>query len=183
MALAVIAYFGGLSYDRAGELVGRSDEAVREWYKRTGPLFKPTKKRRRRVAVDEKVIHAPDGDLYLWAAVDIDTNEILAVAVTQGRSHLEAKSFLAKALRYCRGRTPRFFVDAAGWYASALGSLELKFAVMHWGPRSAVERVFAWVERRLKRFWSRFPFRSSLGSVRSWFGALFGLKTAKMTLS
>jgi hypothetical protein len=41
---------------------------------------------------------------YLWAAIDVDTNEILAVYASRGRGIPSAVKFLRKVLDSCEGK-------------------------------------------------------------------------------
>ncbi len=69
------------------------------------------KKKRKRIAVDEKEITVNRTTIFIWGAVDIDDEKVIAVWVSFGRSGLEAKSFLKKIRSVCKGRLPRIFVD------------------------------------------------------------------------
>ncbi len=57
-ALGMLLYYAGLSYEKARMFAGASYEAVREWYQKGKELFEESKekKRRKRIAVDEKEI-------------------------------------------------------------------------------------------------------------------------------
>jgi transposase-like protein len=57
-------------------------------------LFRPSKRVRRLVAVDETVLKVNGQTCYLWAAIDVDTNEILALYASRGRGIPCAIEFL-----------------------------------------------------------------------------------------
>lgn len=59
--------------------------------------------------------------IFIWGAVDLDDEKVIAVWVSLGRSGLEAKAFLKKVRSTCKGRLPRIFVDGGTWYPWALG--------------------------------------------------------------
>jgi transposase-like protein len=48
---------------------------------------------------------------YLWAAIDVDTNEVLAVYASRGRGIPSAIEFLRKVLDSCEGK-PVIVVDS-----------------------------------------------------------------------
>lgn len=48
--------------------------------------------------------------MYVWAAIDYDTRELLAIKTTKGRSELEAVLFLKEVLKKCKNK-PTFMVD------------------------------------------------------------------------
>ena len=170
-ALGMLLYRAGLSYQKAGDILNVSNEAVHKWYLKGRELFTSTvvRKRRRRIAVDEKEIRKNNGVvLYLWAAVDIDTEEVIAVYVSYGRSYIETLQFLKKIRCACRGKLPHVFVDGGSWYPWALQRMGFKFTVVHFGPRSAIERFFSLVDWRIRRFWERFPNKSDKESLLCW---------------
>lgn len=177
-ALGIALYEGGLSYEKAGQ-------AVKDWFGRVAAYFRALRcRRRRRVAVDEKVIHLPDGDAYLWAAVDLDTGEVIALFVSWGRSCFEALAFLERIRRTCAGRMSRIFVDEGNWYPWALAQAGFdRWTVVAFGPRSGIERFFSPVDHRYRRFWERFPFRSTLKSLLRWSEAFGGVHNMRRSLS
>jgi putative transposase len=84
---SVILFTAGLSLRDLSErlcLTGASRESLRIWVHRFSSSFKPSKRARRLVAVDETVLKVNGQICYLWAAIDVDTNEILAVYVLRG---------------------------------------------------------------------------------------------------
>ncbi len=112
-AQGILLYHAGLSYEKAGIFTGVSYEAVREWYQKGKELFEASTKRKVRkwVAVDEKEIKINGTTIFIWDAVDIDHEKVMAVWVSFGRSSLEAAAFLKKVRAACDGRLPRVFVD------------------------------------------------------------------------
>jgi len=70
---------------------------------------------RRLVAVDETVLKVNGQTCYLWAAIDVDTNEILALYASRGRGIPSAIEFLRKVLDSCEGK-PVIVVDRGPWY-------------------------------------------------------------------
>jgi transposase-like protein len=81
---------------------------------------------------------------YLWAAVDVDTNEILAVYASWGRGIPSAIEFLRKVLDSCEGK-PVIVVDRGPWYRWALERLGVTF-----GKRNRIERWFREMKGRTK---------------------------------
>jgi len=78
----VVLFIAGLSLRDLSErlsLTGASRESVRIWVHRFSSIFRPSRRVRRLVAVDETVLKVSGQTCYLWAAIDVDTNEVLAV--------------------------------------------------------------------------------------------------------
>jgi len=117
-------YHAGLSYRHVQTVVGCSHEAVRQWYHRLAHLFEPEPDHHATVAVDETNVNVEDDEVYVWAAVDVDTFEVVHIEVSSGRSDLDALLFLKTLLKRCRGQ-PVIFVDRGPWYNWALDDLDL----------------------------------------------------------
>ncbi len=117
-AEGILLYHAGLSYEKAGTFVNASYEAVRKWYQKGKELFEQSteKKNRKRVAIDEKEITINGTTIFIWGAVDLNDEKVIAVWVSFGRSGIEAKSFLKKVKSVCNGRLPRIFIDGGSWY-------------------------------------------------------------------
>jgi len=104
---SVILFTAGLSLSDLSErlsLTGASRESVRIWVHRFSSLFRPSRRVRRLIAVDETVLKVNRQICYLWAAIDVDTNEILAVYASRGRGIPSAIEFLRKVLDSCEGK-------------------------------------------------------------------------------
>jgi putative transposase len=105
------------------------------------------------VAVDETVLKVSVQICYLWAAVDVDTNEILAVYASRGRGIPSAIKFLRKVLDSCEGK-PFIVVDRGPWYRWALDRLGMTYFQETFGKRNRIERWFREMKERTKRFYN-----------------------------
>jgi transposase-like protein len=88
---------------------------------------------------------------YLWAAVDVDTNEILAVYASRGDS--KRNKFLRKVLDSCEGK-PVVEVDSGPWYRWALDRLGITYFHETFGNRNRIERWFREMKDWTKRFYN-----------------------------
>ena len=184
-ALGMLLYHAGLSDEKAGMFAGASYEAVREWYQKGKELFEESieKKRRKWIAVDEKEIKINGVTIFIWGAVDIDDEKVLAVWISFGRSSLEAKAFLNKVRDTCKGRLPRIFIDGGSWYPWALRVAGFeRYTVLSFGPRSAIERLFSDIERRIRQFWNGFIGNYSKESMERWVKAFVGFRNCTKDL-
>jgi len=166
--LAALLYFFGLSLRKTSDFLSLfeeiSHESVRIYYHRLKKEG-PRKKKRRLIAIDETKIKLEKKLIFVWAAIDVDTKECLWAS--ESRGSFEAYVFLKEILKYCENR-PEIVVDRGFWYLWALKRLGLKYRHETFGERNAVEGFFSRFKERTKRFWNRFPFRSSFVSVQSW---------------
>jgi transposase-like protein len=134
-------------------LTGASRESVRIWVHRFSSLFRPSRRVRRLVAVDDTVLKVNGQTCYLWAAIDVDTNEILALYASRGRGIPNAIKFLKMVLRSCDGK-PIVVVDRGPWYRWALERLGITYFHETFGNRNRIERLFRELKERTKRFYN-----------------------------
>jgi len=181
--LAAILYFFGLSLRKTSLYLSLfeevSHESVRKYYHKIKYILKePKKKERKFIAVDETIIKVGDRRVYVWAAIDVETKECLAIWVSMTRHQFAVSEFIKMVLKYCKNK-PTFIVDRGSWYKSAFRRLGLSYENETFGRRNAVEQFFSILKSRTERFFNRFPknkikFRSTLSWLRS-FALLYNL--------
>jgi putative transposase len=64
--------------------VGVCHVAVHDWYHRLKHPFEPDRDRHEAVAVDETKLEIEGEEVYVWAAVDVETFEVLHVDASPG---------------------------------------------------------------------------------------------------
>jgi transposase-like protein len=104
-------------------------------------------RRRRLVAFDETKLKLNGGQFYLWAAVDVDTHEVLGFKASWHRSSLDAILFMREVLKLCRNK-PLILVDKGPWYPWAFMQLGLRFRHMRFGLRNSIEQWFSQLKGR-----------------------------------
>jgi putative transposase len=151
---SVFLFIAGLSLRDLSErlsLTGASRESVRIWVHRFSSIFRPSRRVRRLVAVDETVLKVSGQTCYLWAAIDVDTNEVLAVYASRGIP--SAIKFLRKILDPCECK-PLIVVDRGPWYRWALDRLGITYIHEAFGKRNRIERWFREIKDRTKMFYN-----------------------------
>jgi putative transposase len=91
-----------LSYRRVERVIGRSYETVRQWYHSLAHLFDPEPDHHSTIAIDETKLTLDETEVYVWAAIDVETFEVIHIGVSPGRSDLDALLFIKQVLRRCR---------------------------------------------------------------------------------
>ncbi len=91
----------------------------------------------------------------VWAGIDVDTRELLAVWVSWQRNILHSEAFLRRVLETCTNK-PIIHVDKGPWYPEALG---LQWIHRTFGERNRIERWFRTMKARTRRFFNNFPVR------------------------
>jgi len=81
-------------------------------------------KERRTIALDETVIKINGRQFYLYAALDVERNEIVWMRVYSHRNYLTTLHFVKTVLKYCKNM-PVFVVDKGPWYKSVFERLSL----------------------------------------------------------
>ena len=184
--IAVILYYAGISFRKTSKFLRDferfSHESLRLWYHKIANLFASASKNRRCVAIDETKIKIGDEYWYIWAAIDVDTWEILGIMVTKWRTSIDVIKFVKEILRYCKNR-PIIKTDRGPWYRWSLQRLGLKHEYETFGERNAIEGWFNILKSRLKRFWKRFPSNASKESVESWIAAFITLYNLEVRIS
>ena len=104
-----------MSYRQIEPFVDRSHEAIRQWFHRLQHLFEPDCQDRDEIAVDFDVRLVDGEEVYVWAAVDCETLEVLHVDISPGRLSLDALLVLKDVLKHCRG-PPLVRADRGPWY-------------------------------------------------------------------
>jgi putative transposase len=170
-SLGIVLYHLGLSLRDCSTVLFNfgeaSHEAIRKWYLRCRELFLPKRRKRGAIAVDETKIKIQGKWMYIWAAIDIDTWDVLATWASQGRSGLEALSFIRKAMEVCEN-SPVVYVDGAPWYRWALNRLGVPWEHRTFGPRNPIEQWFGILKQRIKRFYNRWPHNAGIEQVNKW---------------
>ena len=153
--LAAFLYHAGLTYRKIEPFVDRSYEAIRGRFHRLKHLFEPDCRERKEVAADETKIDINGEEVYVWAAVDCETLEVLAVEVSSRRSSLDTLLFLEDVLQRCCGR-PLVRADRGPWYNWPLDLLNCEVKRKTWSNRSLIEVWFGLFKYRTRRSWHRF---------------------------
>ena len=189
-ALGIVLYHLGLSLRDASLVLDgftpRSHEAVRQWYERARFLFEVRRARRRTLAIDETKVKVQGTWMYVWAAIDVDTWEVVASWASFSRSNFESYSFIRKVLEACDGKPSMVYVDGGPWYRYALDRLGIPWEHVTFGPRNPIEQWFHVLKQRIKRFYRRWPHNADLVQVNEWihsFVACYHLKRGWGSLS
>ena len=166
--VACLLYMSGLSYRgmtyQTG-LIGASHVAVHYWVRSLKSMASKVQKRKRRVvAMDETKLKLQGREVFIWAAIDIDTKELLSLYASYQRSSINTMIFVRKVLDACTNR-PVVLVDGGPWYPWALERYGLKWLHITFGLRNSIERLFRTFKERTRRFYNNIP--SKEGSLKN----------------
>ena len=105
--------------------------AVWKWVRKFSEKVnvKPSRIVRRLIALDETCVKVNGLEYWVYAAIDVDRNEILSMRVYPSRNALAAEQFINEVLKYCEGK-PTFIADNAPWLKRALEDLDLQCGIL-----------------------------------------------------
>ena len=177
-ALGILLYHLGLSLRNCSMVLSSfepiSHESVRLWYHKSNRLFTVETRHREIIAVDETKIKIHGKYHLLWAAIDINTWEVLGVWITQGRASIEAYSFLNHVLQKC-SNNPKILVDGGPWYKPALNRLHANWEHVTFGLRNPIEQWFGILKHRIQLFYKRWPYNASIDTAQEWMNTFVSL--------
>jgi len=158
---SVLDYMFGISYRKIKQklefLYGIKIciTSIYKWVKKFCKNIKVAtgKKYREQIAVDETCIMDRGEKLYLWAAIDLNTKEIVAYHSSIYRNSIEAGFFLRKVLDKCTNK-PIIISDRGPWYIPAFKRLHIDYWHDTFKIRNPVEQLFKLVKDRTRVFYN-----------------------------
>jgi putative transposase len=155
--VACLLYLSGLSYrgmTYQTRLIEASHVSVHNWvHALKGLMSRVPRRERRVVAMDETKLKIHGRQVFVWAAIDVETKELLAVYASYYRSHINTLVFLRRVLDTCTNK-PVVLVDGGPWYPWPLERYGLPWLHVTFGYRNAIERLFRTLKERTRRFYN-----------------------------
>ncbi len=152
--LAVTLFLHGLGVRRISKIVNKSKSSVHEWSVefREHLNYTPLKRDRKCIAIDETKIRVNEAWYFVYAAIDIDTRELIAMKAYTTRNYLTTLDFIRKVLEFCSNRDVEIITDGMPCYKYVCERLRIKWEHVTFGKRNYVGQVF----RSFKFFTMRF---------------------------
>jgi len=158
--VACLLYLSGLSYRSMTyqtRVIDASHVSVYNWvHALKGIVSRVPRKERRVVAMDETKLKIHGRQVYVWAAIDVDTKELLAVYASYYRSHINTIVFVRRVLDTCVNK-PVVLVDGGPWYPWPLNAMGVRWLHITFGYRNTIERFFRTLKERTRRFYNNLP--------------------------
>jgi len=154
-----------------------SHVSVRKYHRALRKVIDVVKpKHREIIAVDETKLKVNGRLVIIYGAVDVETEEILAIRVTPDRSELQTYLFMREVKKKCIGRT-KVLTDKGPWYTKwSLRGFEHEH--MTFGLRNSIERCFGIIKDRTKRFYNNINcknFKSGIENLQAFLEVFVGL--------
>jgi len=156
MALGIQSYVAGLSLSNTVELLASlgvdwSRKAIHDWVQKAD-LQPESAQSPNQVALDETVIRINDQQFWLYAAADLQTNDLLHVRVFSTTTTAITEIFLRELRQNHDVENAVFPVDGAQHLQTALQRAGLRFQMCRHGNRNAVEWIFRELKGRTSSF-------------------------------
>jgi putative transposase len=131
--------------------VERSRKTINDWVQKAE--LQPTEGRNpNHVALDETVIRINDQQFWLYAAADLEINELLHLRLFATTTTALTEIFLRELRQKHNVESAVFLVDGAQHLQTALARASLRFQTDQNGNRNAIERIFRELKRRTSLF-------------------------------
>ena len=154
---AVYLWLLGLSLFNTAKLLNVSKTSVWRWKKKIQEAIhrineQVKRKKRKIILVDETVLKLKGKHIYIWAAMDSETREILGLEASFTRNEWDAVRIFNDVLKKCKGKPKLILVDGGKWYKKAAKRRGLRIKVVRNGRRNLVERWFRTLKDRTRVF-------------------------------
>ncbi len=104
--LAIALFLQGLGVRRISSIVDKSKSSVHEWILkfREGLNYIPVKKQRKCIGIDETKIRVNNTWYFIYAAIDVDTRELICMKAYTSRNYLTTLDFVKQVLEFCSNK-------------------------------------------------------------------------------
>jgi transposase-like protein len=142
--IAIALFLQGLGIRRISKIVDKAKSSVHEWTLkfRENLNIEVKRKKRRCIAIDETKIKVNKMWYYVYAAIDVDTRELICMKVYTSRNYLTTLDFVKQVLRFCVNRDVEIITDRMPCYEQVCKRLGMRWTHMTFGKRNYVEHVF-----------------------------------------
>lgn len=149
---------------------------IKRWHQRGHRLFteQQTVQKREKITLDAKEICIGSERIWVWVAVDLKEEMVLAIHVSYVKNMATTCSFLKKISKLCKGTLPRVFVNGDTWSPRAFEKLGFGYTPVELGPGSVAETFLTIVNCRICRFLERFADKRSPRSITWWIEGFAG---------
>lgn len=134
-----------------------SKSSINEWCLKIRTLLESKEwheiKKRSKIAIDETCIKLNGKKFYVFAAIDVETKELIEIRAYTSRSALTTRIFLKSVLCKCLNK-PKIIRDKAPWLEEGAKELNLEQEHKTRGERNFVERVFSYLKHRTRIFFN-----------------------------
>lgn len=142
----------------------------RDWYIKGHRLFTDQQmvKKRECIAIDSKETIIGGEKTWIWAAVDLKGDMVIAVYVSRLKNMGTTSFFLRNIAKLCSGTLPRVFVNGENWNTEAFEELGFRYTPVSFGTESIVERFLSAADRKIGGHLEELGNNNTIESMQWW---------------
>lgn len=142
----------------------------RDWYIKGHQLFTDQQmvKKREYIAIDAKETIIGGEKAWIWAAVDLKGDTVIAVYVSSLKNRGTTSVFLRNITKLCSGTLPRVFVNGENWDLEAFEELGFRYTPVSFGTESVVEKFLSAADLRIGGHLEELSNNNTIESMQWW---------------
>lgn len=123
----------------------------RDWYIKGHKFFTDHQmvKKRECIAIDARETIIGGEKTWIWAAVDLSDDMVIAVYVSYLKDRGTASIFLRHIAKLCSGILPKVFINGENWDQESFKELGFRYTPVSFGTDSVVEKFLCAVDRKI----------------------------------
>jgi len=130
---------------RISNIINKSKTAIHYWTikSREALNYKTERRERKCIAIDETEMRVNKTWYFIYAAIDMDTRELICMKAYTARNYLITLDFIKQVLKYCADRKDvEIITDKMPCYVQVCKRLGIRHRHETFGKRNCIERVF-----------------------------------------
>jgi len=145
-------------------------EKIKKWHVKGHKIFTDQQsiKKRERLTIDAKEISIGSEKMWIWVAVDLNDEMIIAIHVSYVKNRATTCSFLRKVAKLCKGTLPKVFVNGETWSPWAFEKLGFRYTPVDFGSGNVAETFLTIVNCRICKFLEKFTDKRTPKNILWW---------------
>lgn len=125
-----------------------------KWHLKGNQIFAGQEmiKNREKIAVDAKEFCIGGEKIWIWVAVDLGDETVIAVYTSCVKNDATTYSFLKNVSGLCKGQLPRILANGENWYPWAFEKLGFRYVALAFGTGNATERFLSIISGCICRY-------------------------------
>jgi transposase-like protein len=142
----------------------------RDWYIKGHKLFTDQQMVRKRecIAIDARETIIGGEKTWIWAAVDLSGDMVIAVYVSYLKDRGTTSVFLRHIAKLCSGTLPKVFINGENWDQETFKELGFRYTPVSFGTDSVVEKFLSAVDRKIGGHLEELSNNDTVESMQWW---------------
>jgi transposase-like protein len=142
----------------------------RDWYIKGHKLFTDQQmvKKRECIAIDARETIIGGEKTWIWAAVDLSSDMVIAVYVSHLKDRSTTSVFFRHIAKLCSGTLPKVFINGENWDQETFKELGFRYTPVSFGTDSVVEKFLSAVDRKIGGHLEELSNNDTVESMQWW---------------